>query len=516
MNLMALTPTRTEGSRHHAGLLLRVHHPDGHADEFYLATGLTIGRSLANAVVLDDDTVDRTHARVEVGDDGGARLRCVEPDGILTLGDQVGREVLLEPGVRFRIGRTKFECIEGRRSPQPPAHPSPLACPFCSSTAIATEGDAPRRCPGCDDLVLPVRFDPGSPTPLLLPVIYRDYHAQTYVARGGMGLVLKGTHAEDGRPVAIKVLLPGTIPDREEARRFEQEVAMLARVSHPNVVKLLDHGKSGRFHFLALEWIEGPSLRQVIVDAAREGKPTDFATAIRWFDQVTRGLAAIHSVGIIHRDLKPSNILIGPDGLARIADLGIARQVDGSRTSYTMTGHAPGTYDYMAPEQRTTPDLVDARADFYSLGMTFYECLTGTRPIGLWQPASVINSTVPKEFDAILERLLAPKAEARHSDIFDMILGLAMFRGVISVTRNLEPVSTSHEIREQVSESPKPVIENASQQLPGQVHQKSVPRVDDKKDCPSSILAAIRSRQWDFSVTVRPGMMRFLGVIPEV
>jgi Protein kinase domain len=341
MNLMALTPIRAEGPRHHAGLLLRVHHPDGHADEFYLAAGLTIGRSLANAVVLDDDAVDRTHARVEVGRDGGARLRCVEPNGTLTLGDQAGREVFLEPGVRFRIGRTEFECIEGRRSPHPTSHPSPLACPFCSSTAISTEGDAPRRCPGCDDLVLPVRFDPGSATPLLLPVIYRDYHAETYVARGGMGLVLKGSHIEDGRPVAIKVLLPGTIPDREEGRRFEQEVAMLARVSHLNVVKLLDHGKSGRFHFLALEWIEGPSLRQVIADANREGRRPSFDEAMKWIEPICKAVAAIHAVGVIHRDIKPANILIGPDGLPRLADLGIARRVDVSRTSYTMTGMHP-------------------------------------------------------------------------------------------------------------------------------------------------------------------------------
>src|SRR4051794_8136293 len=113
---MPPSPPESGSSRHSAGLLLRVRRPDGGTDEFYLAGGLTIGRSVANAVVLaDDDSVDRSHARVEVAGDGTARLRCIEPDSSLIVGDRTVRELALDEGVRFRVGRTEFECIPGRR-----------------------------------------------------------------------------------------------------------------------------------------------------------------------------------------------------------------------------------------------------------------------------------------------------------------------------------------------------------------------------------------------------------------
>ena len=412
-------------SRHSAGLLLRVTRPDGSADEFYLAGGLTIGRSVANTVVLaDDDSVDRTHARVEVADDGSARLRCVEPDSSLTTGGESVRELPLDAGVRFGIGRTGFECVPGRRGADRPDGTSRTVCPYCTSTGISTAGNEARRCPSCNGLILPVLSDPHEKEPTLLPAVYGEYRAERYVARGGMGLVLKGVREGGTEAVAIKVLMPGSLTDRRDAELFEREVAMLERVRHPNVVKLLDHGKSGMYNFLALEWVEGPSLREVIDEARRAGRLPDFADASRWFGQVAKGLAAIHAVGLVHRDLKPSNILIGPDGAARVADLGIAKRVDGGHTSYTTTGHAPGTFEYMAPEQLAAPDTVDGRADLYALGVTFYELLTGARPVGAWRPASEVNPTVPRSFDAILCRLLATRPSDRHGDIHDLIAAL--------------------------------------------------------------------------------------------
>src|SRR3954471_3950866 len=111
-------------SRHSAGLLLRVRRPGGRSDDFYLAGGLTIGRSVANAVVLaDDDSVDRAHARVEVAEDGAACLRCLGPEGSLSVGDVAVRELALDAGVRFRVGRTEFECIPGQRVADRPEDP---------------------------------------------------------------------------------------------------------------------------------------------------------------------------------------------------------------------------------------------------------------------------------------------------------------------------------------------------------------------------------------------------------
>ncbi len=166
---------------------------------------------------------------------------------------------------------------------------------------------------------------------------------------------------------------------------------------------------------------------------------TDFATALRWFEQVGKGLAALHAVGMVHRDLKPSNILIGPDGVARIADLGIARRIDAGHTLVTTTGHAAGTFEYMAPEQVQAPDRVDGRADLYALAVTFHELLTGARPVGAWRPASVVNPTVPPRFDAILGHGLAPRPEDRPHDVYELLAALAAARSSFLVPPTDDP-----------------------------------------------------------------------------
>ena len=356
-------------THHPSSLLLRALGPDGHADELYLASGLSIGRSVANAVVLaDDDSVDRTHARVEVADDGTMCLRCIEPESSLTVGVQAVRELPLNAGVRFRIGRTEFECLPGRRAAVREPSNAETCCPFCESVDDCWNGDDMRECSVCQRPILPVWPDPAGQHPLVVPAIYGDYTAEHYVAKGGMGLVLKGSRTAGGGPVAIKLLLQGMNPDPKATERFEREVAMMARVQHPNVVKLLDHGKSGRFHFLALEWIDGFTLRRVLAKTTKGGKQVDFKIGFRWFEQVCKGLSAIQAAGLVHRDIKPSNILIGRDGNVRIADMGIAKRTDLGQTAYTTTGHAPGTFEYMAPEQFSAPDTVDRRPTYLRWG----------------------------------------------------------------------------------------------------------------------------------------------------
>ena len=421
---MSSSSQRGRSSRS-AGLLLRVQGPDGHHDEFYLAAGLTIGRSVANTIVLaDDESVDRTHARADIDDDGCARLRCVEADPTVTVTGKAVRELPLAEGVRFQVGRTEFECVSGQHRAERSEDTAATTCPFCEATDLVIAAKSMRPCPACKALIISVRLDPDDP-PMLLPAFYGKFRARRYIARGGMGLVLKGIREGDTEAVAIKVLLPGTTGERHGSDSVAREVAMLGRVRHPHVVELLDHGKSGRFPFLVLEWIEGPSLRQVIAEANRSGTLTDFATAVLWFEQVANGLAAIHAAGMVHRDIKPSNILIGPDGAARIADLGIAKRIDAEYTTYTRTGHAPGTFEYMAPEQTNAPDTVDGRSDLYSLGLTFYELLTGSRPVGAWSSASEVNPTVPKVFDRILGKLLAPRPERRYRNDYELYSALA-------------------------------------------------------------------------------------------
>jgi hypothetical protein len=239
---MSSAPRDPDGSSHPVGLLLRVVRPGGHADEFYLAGGLTIGRSMANTIVLaGDDSVARTHARVEVDGDGGATLRCAEPDSYLTTAAGPARELALGAGIGFRVGKAEFECLSGRPEVDETSVSIGASCPFCTSAAVDTDGEVAIPCPNCGQPILPIRLGPTSGRPAFVPADFGDYVAIRFIARGGMGLVLEGTRVADGVAVAIKVLPPGTGFDRGNVARFELEAVMMARVEHPNVVKLLGH-----------------------------------------------------------------------------------------------------------------------------------------------------------------------------------------------------------------------------------------------------------------------------------
>jgi tetratricopeptide (TPR) repeat protein len=329
----------------------------------------------------------------------------------------------LEDGAHFRIGQVSIECVSGQQDREWSRPPIGKTCPFCGSTSVPLSQSEAVPCPDCEGLVLAVSLGPGVRDVVVLPAVYGAYSAERHAARGGMGIVLKGSNPV-GEPVAIKVLLTGLPIEARDDGRFDREVAMLSRVRHPNVVKLLDHGRVGRIRFIIMEWVDGPSLRDVITSGRKDGR-TEFAIAFRWFKQVCKGLAAIHAVGIVHRDIKPSNILIGPDGIARVVDLGIARRTDTTETARTMTGLESGTYEYMAPEQSISGAGVDCRADLYSLGVTFYELLASDRPVGAWRPASESNPSVPTRFDSVLDRLLARQASDRYDDVHDLLAAIA-------------------------------------------------------------------------------------------
>ena len=164
-------------------------------------------------------------------------------------------------------------------------------------------------------------------------------------------------------------------------------------------------------------------MRQGFLDrqSVHAGRTTRRSREFQWLVDAARGLGAIHAAGLVHRDVKPANILIGPGGRAVVVDLGIARGFDAGEAALTATGLVPGTFAYMAPEQLTSPGSVDARADLFSLGVTFYELLTGSLPAGSWRPASEINPTVPAPFDAVLERLLRPRPGDRYPDAGTLI-----------------------------------------------------------------------------------------------
>src|SRR5579863_3387103 len=194
------------------------------------------------------------------------------------------------------------------------------------------------------------------------------YRLGVLLGRGGMSDVFQAVDEVNSTDVAIKIVRS---PDREYAQRLAQEAQALRRFSHPGLVQLYESGVNGDMAYLVMEFVDGPSLDQVL----RQGPLTMTETAAIG-SSLADALAYAHAQGVVHRDVKPANILIGADGLARLTDFGIARLVDTS--TLTLTGTMLGTATYMAPEQLEN-HAVGPSADVWSLGIVLLECLTGER-----------------------------------------------------------------------------------------------------------------------------------------
>jgi tRNA A-37 threonylcarbamoyl transferase component Bud32 len=200
------------------------------------------------------------------------------------------------------------------------------------------------------------------------------------LARGGMGVVYKARQSKLNRVVAIKVIDARLAGVPEFTQRFEREARALAVLNHPNVVQVFDHGHEDGLCYLVMEWVDGTSLREILTAGHLSADD-----ALRYVPQICDALEYAHAQGVVHRDIKPENILIDREGQLKIADFGIARMRGDDQAGeefVTQAGQRMGTPHYMAPEQQKHTDRVDHRADLYSLGVVFYEMLTGELPLG--------------------------------------------------------------------------------------------------------------------------------------
>jgi len=224
------------------------------------------------------------------------------------------------------------------------------------------------------------------------------YHILEQLGEGGMAVVYKAYDTRLEREVAVKVIRRDAFPAQHNERifkRFEREARALARLSHPNIVKVLDYGTHDGSPFLVLEYLPGGTLKH------RLGKPIPWQEAAALLIPVARALHYAHENKIVHRDVKPSNILINQSGEPMLTDFGIAKllESDEGQTLTTGTGVGVGTPEYMSPEQGLGQE-VDARADIYSLGIIFYEMVTGRKPFRADTPMAVvvkhINEPLPR------------------------------------------------------------------------------------------------------------------------
>ena len=224
------------------------------------------------------------------------------------------------------------------------------------------------------------------------------YHVGSLIARGGMASVYLGTDTRLDRVVAIKIAHPEFSDDAEFVRRFIGEARSAARLSSPNVVSIYDQGSDGGLHYIAMEYVPGRTLREVLNERGRIGARESLGI----MTGVLSGLAAAHQAGLAHRDVKPENVLINPTGIVKVADFGLARAVAG--TIHTRGGMIIGTAAYLAPEQ-VAGGMSDARTDVYAAGIMLYELLTGVQPHTGESPLAVaykhVHEVVPHPSDML-------------------------------------------------------------------------------------------------------------------
>ena len=332
----------------------------------------------------------------------------------------------------------------------------PKHCPKCQTPL---PGDAPQGlCPKCLLAAAAVPTESGQPAPDKTPPSLAELAAAfpqleilELIGQGGMGFVFKARQPKLDRFVALKILPQSLAADPAFAERFSREGRVLAKLNHPNIVTIHDFGvASGRagsplpaeredeherrarsdapnpaqFYYLLMEFVDGVNLRQ----AMRAGRFTP-NQALAIVPKICEALQFAHNEGILHRDIKPENILLDAKGRVKIADFGIAKLVaavcdrrdsaeDDLRRSQTAatenlteTGKALGTPNYMAPEQQECSGEVDQRADIYSLGVVFYEMLTGELPLGRFAPPSEKSAADPRVDEVVLRALEKEKAK---------------------------------------------------------------------------------------------------------
>src|SRR6202166_51948 len=211
------------------------------------------------------------------------------------------------------------------------------------------------------------------------------YRIDGLVARSGMASIFRGTDLRTGRAVAIKVPHPEMEADPVLFDRFKREEEIGKKLVHPGVVRVFnDEDRSRRY--MVLEWVDGRLLRQIL----NEQKPLPPERAIRIALALCKTLDYIHSQGVVHRDLKPENIMIGPDDQVKLIDFGIAANAGSRRLTFAKLTEAMGTPDYISPEQ-VKGERGDAWSDVYSLGIMFYEMLTGKVPFTGPNPFVIMN-----------------------------------------------------------------------------------------------------------------------------
>ncbi len=264
------------------------------------------------------------------------------------------------------------------------------------------------------------------------------YELMEMVGKGGMGAVFRARQISLDREVALKVLAPHLADNDEFVQRFQREARSIAKVNHPNILQVYDVGRLDDLHFIAMEFVRGRNLSELLEDRQR----LPWSECAGYIRQAALGLGAAARVNIIHRDIKPDNLMITQDEVVKVSDFGLAKEV--SSINLTQAGDVLGTPAFMSPEQAEGADL-DTRSDIYSLGATFYAAVTGALPFSGPSVVAIMYKhkheelvaprehapDLPEPVEALITRMMAKDRDARFQSMDEVAEGIVrLFRGV--------------------------------------------------------------------------------------
>jgi serine/threonine protein kinase len=385
------------------------------------ATPLLVGRSKDTETRLTDPHVSRVHCQVQIDGGQAVVLDKGSAAGTLVNGKKITQQVL-KPGDIIRVGETQLRLESEDLAAQTTVNKPPAAAP-------ATP--------------------PGERLTELTGKTLSHYDVGQVLAKGQSGIVFGARDTKEDRVVALKVLWPEFSRNEDEMQRFIRAMKTMMPLRHPNLVTIFNAGKTGPYCWIAMEFVQGESLTEVI-QRIGVGNMLDWRQSLRVAVHLGRALEFAHGQHIIHRGITPRNILIQDvDKLAKLGDLMLAKALEGTLAEQiTRPGELVGDLRYMSPERtRGNSNEVDGRSDIYSLGATLYHMLTGRPPFEGDSLIETINKirqaqpvaptkyqlAIPALFEGAVLKMIAKRPEERYQSAGDMLKDLervAKFQGM--------------------------------------------------------------------------------------
>lgn len=443
---------------------------------------IAIGRATECDLQINTEGVSRRHCLVVGAPEGFKLVDLGSRNGVVVNGKRIAGDTPLADGDQLEIARN-LVIVQVLNGPEPAKAAKPPAAAKAKPPVVQPDTEVPSLsapAPASAKVAPPAPpplFTPPSPPaaivdpppgpsgqakrlslewnesdtelpavavntddPLLAAIGARSigpFRLERRLGRGGVGMVFRATDERHDRVVALKVLKQDKANKAYHAERFRQECALVSALEHPGIVKALDHGRAGELYYLAMEYVEGPTLEKV----RRERKTIAIDVALDWTGQILAAVGHAHQKGIIHRDLKPDNVILMPDGRTKLIDFGIGRLVTSESGRLTIDATSMGTRHYMPPEQIRDTATVDHRADLYAVAVMLFQFIAGELPFpkdgGMMAEVKAILESPPRRLrdyaadapisiERFVERGLAKLPTERFQNAEQMLLALRL------------------------------------------------------------------------------------------